>query len=85
MEHKQFCQSCGMPLQEGMYGTQAGGAQNTDYCKYCYEGGKFTTECTMQEMIDFCVPHMVQGNPGMTEQQAREAMAQFFPQLKRWA
>ena len=80
-----FCQSCGMPLTPGVeLGTEADGAQNPDYCGYCYKEGRFTDGMTMEEMIDFCTPMMVQGNPGMTEDQARAQMHQFFPMLKRW-
>ncbi len=86
MEQK-FCQSCGMPLGdvEGQYGTEKDGSHNHDYCTYCYQNGAFTRDCSMEEMIDYCVPYMVQGNPGMTEEKARESMRQFFPMLKRWA
>jgi hypothetical protein len=85
MEQK-FCQSCAMPLggDVSMYGTNADGSANTEYCKYCYENGAFTSDMTMDQMIDICVPHMVQANNGMTEESAREMMRSFFPTLKRW-
>jgi hypothetical protein len=67
------------------YGTETDGSKSKDYCKYCYENGVFTAECTMQEMIDFCVQPMVENVPGMTEAQARAIMNEHFPQLKRWA
>lgn len=81
-----YCQSCGMPMgsTEALYGTQADGSRSTDYCQYCYQSGHFTADCTMEEMIAFCVPHMVKANPGMDEVQARRMMQQFFPTLKRW-
>ena len=80
-----FCQSCGMPLTPGVaLGTEADGSVNHDYCGYCYKEGQFAGEMTMEEMIDFCAPMMVQGNPGMTEEQAKAQMHQFFPMLKRW-
>ncbi len=81
---EKFCQSCGMSMggSNEMYGTNADGSKNADYCKYCYENGKFTQECTMQEMIEICIPHMKE--QGMTEKQAREMMNKFLPELKRW-
>lgn len=80
-----FCQSCGMPLMDAeTHGTEADGSASEDYCKYCYQQGAFTSSMTMEEMIDFCVPHMVAGNPGMTPQQAKAQMEQFFPMLLRW-
>ena len=80
-----FCQSCGMPLLPGTeLGTEADGSPSPDYCSYCYKGGQFKGEMTMEEMIDFCAPMMAQSNPGMTQDQAKDQMRQFFPMLKRW-
>jgi len=86
MDHKdmKFCQSCGMPLTPELYGTETDGSPSEEYCSYCYQGGQFTREMTMEEMIDFCTPIMAQNNPGMSEEQARAQMHQFFPLLKRW-
>lgn len=83
MEEK-FCQSCGMPLSPEMLGSEADGTKNPHYCQYCYQNGAFTGEMTMEEMIEFCVPHMVQAHPDMTAEQARAQMSQFFPMLMRW-
>lgn len=83
MENTSFCQSCGMPLSEGIYATEKDGSKNEDYCEYCYKDGEFTGEYSMEEMIEFCVPHMVE-NSEMNEEQARKAMLEFFPTLKRW-
>lgn len=80
-----FCQSCGMPMTPpNEYGTEADGSKSGDYCSYCYQNGQFTGEMTMEEMIDFCTPLMAKNNSGMTEEQARTQMYQFFPMLKRW-
>ena len=85
MEDK-YCQCCGMPMGDTneLYGTEQDGSKSKDYCKYCYEHGAFTSDCTMEEMIEFCVPVMVKENPGMSEDKAREMMTQYFPTLKRW-
>lgn len=79
-----FCQSCGMPMEgaEAVYGRNADGSQSADYCNYCYDEGAFKGDMTMTEMIDFCVPMMVQ--QGMDEAQARKMMQEFMPMLKRW-
>lgn len=79
-----FCQSCGMPMAGAEYGTEADGSQSPDYCSYCYKDGKFSGEMTMEEMIDFCTPFMVQSHPELTPEQAKAQMGQFFPMLKRW-
>ena len=82
---EKYCQSCGMPIETDLLlGTNTDGSKNQDYCKYCYEKGTFTFNGTMEEMIEICVPHMAQSNPGMTEQTAREMMRKFFPTLMRW-
>jgi hypothetical protein len=67
-----------------MYGTNADGSVNEDFCSFCYQNGAFTTDCTMAEMIEICVPHMVASNEGMSEDQARSMLQGFFPTLKRW-
>ena len=46
--------------------------------------GKFTADCTMEEMIDFCVPHMLQSHKEMSKEEARKMMMDVFPHLKRW-
>lgn len=83
---EKFCQSCGMPMDGSteLCGTNADKSKNQDYCKYCYENGEFTAKCTMDEMIEFCVPHMSGANSEMSEDNARKMMREFFPQLKRW-
>ncbi len=83
---KKFCECCGMPMgdTDEMYGKNADGSTNEDYCKYCFENGAFTSNCTMDEMIEFCIPNMVTANSGMTKEEARNGMKEFFPTLKRW-
>lgn len=65
-------------------GTEQDGTPNPHYCSYCYQGGAFTNDFTMEQMIAFCAPIMSEGNPGMTSQQATAQMQQFFPMLLRW-
>ena len=78
---QRFCQSCGMPLNDvNDYGTNADGSRNDEYCKYCYENGRFKQQCTMEEMIETCVPHIT----SMTPDEARHMMQEWFPTLKRW-
>ncbi|MBN1190381.1 MAG: zinc ribbon domain-containing protein [Dehalococcoidales bacterium] len=80
-----YCQSCSMPLtDEKSLGTNADGSPNHDYCAYCYKDGKFTTDMTMDQMIEFCVPFVSKGNPWPDADAARKAMKEMFPGLKRW-
>ena len=85
-KNQKFCQSCGMPMgdTDEVYGLEASGDKSTDYCKYCYEKGEFTFAGGVDEMIEICIAPMVESNPGMGEEQARQMMRQFLPQLKRW-
>ena len=87
MEQK-FCQSCGMPLTEEMKGTNADGTKSEDYCIYCYKDGKFTMDCTMEEMIQFCAQFVDEVNKNLpqpiTKEQYIASMRQYFPLLKRW-
>ena len=83
---ERFCQSCGMPMgdTDELYGTEADGSKSTDYCSYCYADGAFTSECTMDEMIEGCIHPMLESNPELKEEDARSMMQQWFPVLKRW-
>lgn len=83
MDEVEYCQSCGMPITEDIYGTDADGKLNTEYCKFCYEEGNFKQDFTMQEMIDFCIPLVVQSTD-MDEQSVTIMLNKFIPQLKRW-
>lgn len=84
--NQNFCQCCGMPMgdTDELYGTNADGSKNGDYCSYCFENGAFTFQGTMEEMVEVCVPHMTEANPGMSAEEARKAMLAWFPTLKRW-
>ncbi|MBO7460852.1 MAG: zinc ribbon domain-containing protein [Bacteroidales bacterium] len=83
-----FCQSCGMPLNDENRGTNADGSKNDDYCMYCYQNGKFTNDCTMDEMIEFCAQFVDEVNKNMpkpmTKEEYKDMMRQYFPMLKRW-
>lgn len=83
MDNTTYCQSCGMPLTDEQLGTEKDGSKNMDYCTYCYKDGGFTSDITMQEMIDFCVGPTVE-NTDMNEEQARKMMEEIFPKMKRW-
>lgn len=87
-QETKFCQSCGMPLSDENRGTNADGSKNDDYCMYCYQNGKFTNDCTMDEMIEFCAQFVDEVNKNMpkpmTKEEYKDMMRQYFPMLKRW-
>lgn len=83
-----FCQSCGMPLTDELLGTNTDGSKNEEYCIYCYKDGAFTSDCTMDEMIEFCAQFVDVVNKNMpkplTKEEYKQMMREFFPTLKRW-
>ena len=84
----QMCQSCGMPLNEKVLGTNADGSKNYDYCIYCYKDGAFTGDFTMEEMIDFCSQFVDQFNKdagqNFTKDEYKNLLRSYYPVLKRW-
>ena len=85
----QFCQSCGMPLTaDDQCATHADGSTCFDYCKYCYDEGKFNWECTMEQMIDHCAQYVDEFNrntgQAISQEEYKQVMRSFFPMLKRW-
>ncbi len=79
-----ICQSCGMKMSEGDFATNADGSTNKDYCKYCYADGGFIKEQTLEEMIESCIPFLIQDGDCKTEEEARELLQKELPSLKRW-
>ena len=76
------CQSCGMPLEDGLLAREADGSLNEKYCKWCWSEGQFLQECTMEEMVEHCIPFMplAQSDP----QACRDYMEALLPTLERW-
>ena len=85
MDNMIFCQSCAMPLTNPEdYGTNKDGSRNEDYCCHCFGNGEFFMDQTMDEAIETCIPFVSDGNPYANAEEARKAMQEFFPTLKRW-
>ena len=81
---ERFCQSCGMPIADPeIQGTEADGSLSSDYCKWCYQDGAYTYETDLDNMIEGCVPFMVE-KTGMDLDQAVSLMGAILPNLKRW-
>jgi hypothetical protein len=84
MDQKIRCQSCGMPLGEGFYGTNADGTQNEEYCKFCFQKGAFTEpELNLHGMIKKSVRYMTE-ELALSVEKAREMSLNLIPRLKRW-
>ncbi len=78
---KLICQCCGMPLEDAIIGKDKDGMPNESYCKWCYADGTYTYS-DMDELINVCVPHMV--NESFSEEQARAYLKQMLPKLDYW-
>jgi len=86
MENMIMCQSCGMPMtEETLFGKNADGTKNEDYCCYCFPNGAFNNPGeTLEEMIESCVPHMVESGDFPDADAARKMLQEHLPALKRW-
>ncbi|WP_308589640.1 zinc ribbon domain-containing protein [uncultured Oscillibacter sp.] len=77
------CQSCGMPLSDDeLLAREADGTFQEKYCKWCWNGGDFATDCTMEEMVEQCLPFMplTASDP----EASRAYLRSLLPTLERW-
>ena len=78
---KLICQCCGMPLDDSTISKEPDGEFNEEYCKWCYNDGKFTYT-NMEDLISFCSDHM--SNENWPPEQVRAYMADLLPKLNYW-
>lgn len=84
MDGKSPCQSCGMPLGVGFYGTNVDGTTNREYCKLCFLEGKFIEpNLTLEEMLGRSAANMVD-DLNMARDEAEKLATTIIPNLKRW-
>ena len=66
------------------FGTNAGCGSNKDYCRYCFQNGKFTwPDATLDQMIEKLAS--MHDLMEMTEDEARKVASENLPKLKRWS
>jgi hypothetical protein len=84
MSKVNICQSCGMPLiKESDIGTNEDGSQSEEYCRFCFQEGKFTNpNLTMEEQIEKGI--VISKKMWIPEDKAREIANNTIPKLKRW-
>jgi hypothetical protein len=73
-----------MPMEDPRdLGTNADGSRNEDYCRFCFQDGRFTDpDITVARMIEKCAGIMEEmGAP----HEKIEQMRIFLPGLKRWS
>jgi hypothetical protein len=84
MDISQRCQSCGVPLGHGVFGTNADQSQSYEYCRFCYKRGSFLDpDITLRGMIEKLSQHMVD-DLGMPPQNADRQAQELIPKLRRW-
>lgn len=78
------CQCCGTPFSVPNMpkGTDADGAENPNYCKWCYDEGEFAN-ATMDDVIEKSAPYLMQAT-GVSLDEAVSFMGALLPSLKRW-
>ncbi len=83
MSIEKFCQSCSMPLDSNeIMGTEKNGSRNEEYCRYCYQDGKFTTPgMSLGEMEKLIKTQMEEMN--IAPEIISKAVIS-LPHLKRW-
>lgn len=65
------------------FGTNSDGSKNRDYCKFCFQNGRFTDpNITIAQMIDKVAGFAAQMK--IPETQAKEMAKSSIPNLKRW-
>ncbi len=84
MPQEPSCQCCGTPFSVPNMprGTNADGAENPDYCKWCYDGGAFAYE-TMDDVIEVSAPYLAQAT-GVSLDEAVSFMGALLPTLDHW-
>ncbi len=83
-DRKHICQSCAMPLdQTDSLGTNKDKSKNYEYCKFCFQKGKFTDEnITLEEKIQKNIA--IANEMGINEEEAKQIAKNILPKLKRW-
>ena len=77
-----ICQSCGMPLTDDILAKNPDGSFNERYCMWCWDGDSFSQDCTMDEMVEHCLPHMPLGRAD--PEACRAYLRNLVPTLGRW-
>lgn len=78
---KLICQCCGMPLEDSSISKEPDGTFNEEYCKWCYDDGKFVYT-SLEVLTDFLVEHM--SNENFPPEQAKTYFETQLPQLNHW-
>lgn len=79
-----YCQSCGMMFTgPGKHDHETDGTETQDNCRWCYEGGAYTYETTMNDMIEEYAPRMAEAM-GWTVDGSASLLGAVLPTFDRW-
>lgn len=78
-----------MPMTESAhFGTEKDSSPSQDYCVYCYKDGAFTSDVTVEEMVETNLRYLDEFNKDspmkFTEEEARKVLPGYLKSLKRW-
>ena len=79
---EKFCQNCSMPMHTQNRGSEKDGSASEDYCKYCYDGGQFTSPALTLEQMKLKIAGIMQ-RMKLPDNTLQHAIA-LLPVLKRW-
>ena len=78
---RQYCQSCGMPLDDSIVSREPDGSVNWKYCKWCYSDGRFAYS-SIEEISAFLSSFMAK--EGFPPEQVKDFLETTLPSLERW-
>ncbi len=78
---RQYCQSCGMPLDDSVVSRESDGSVNWKYCKWCYSDGRFAYS-SIEEISAFLSSFMAK--EGFPPEQVKDFLETTLPSLERW-
>ena len=80
----QRCQSCGMPLEKGLLGTNKNKNYNDEFCKFCFVNGQFTKpNLKLKDAIESSITHMIK-ELKLNREEAEFLANKTIPKLSRW-
>ena len=84
MDEKLKCQSCGLPIGTGLFGTEADGSASEEYCKSCFENGTFREPNITQDKMTGRTTANLIDDFNMSPEEAEKFANDTIPKLKRW-
>lgn len=81
---EELCQCCGTPftIPNMPHGTNEDGTENPEFCKWCYDEGRFIY-VNEEELIEKTAPFLMEAT-NMTRDEAVSFMGALVPHLKHW-